>query len=234
MHFFFQTIFKKQSSTVIELLKWIAILTMTIDHIGHICYPKITLFTTIGRMAFPLFGYILIHNYLYFTSNKKRYILRLWLFGVLSQPFFIYAIANRLNIFILLAMALTSLYFFEMVDRKSKGLDAFLVKSFVVFVGLVLSTFGEYPIFGYLFLISMYPVFQGKFLFLLFAAFFLVLNSFGVWYYTAGSIVAIIMIPMVAAFTKRYRLRTKRMDKWFFYLYYPLHMTVIKVLCVLS
>jgi hypothetical protein len=32
---------------------------MTIDHIGHICFPQNIILITIGRIAFPLFAYIL-------------------------------------------------------------------------------------------------------------------------------------------------------------------------------
>jgi len=231
---FLYTIFKKQTSSIIELLKWIAVLTMTIDHIGHICFPQNIILTTIGRIAFPLFGYILIHNYLYFTSNKKRYIIRLWVFGILSQPFFMYAIANRLNIFILLALALTSLYFFEKIDLKSKGIDSFLSKSLVVFIGLVLSTFGEYPVFGYLFLISLYPVFHGKMFFAPLMLISLAFNSFGVWYYTAGSFLAFVIILVAVLLIKENTFVIKRMNKWFFYGYYPFHMTGIKIFCILS
>ena len=38
-------------------LKIIAIISMTLDHIGIIFFPNIIFFRIIGRMSFPLFAY---------------------------------------------------------------------------------------------------------------------------------------------------------------------------------
>ena len=43
-----------------ELLKWIAIITMTVDHVGAVLYPEFEFLRWIGRLAFPLFAYLLI------------------------------------------------------------------------------------------------------------------------------------------------------------------------------
>ncbi|MFH0897541.1 MAG: TraX family protein [Candidatus Bathyarchaeota archaeon] len=43
-----------------EILKWIAIISMTIDHLGAIIYPDYLLLRVIGRLAFPIFSYLLV------------------------------------------------------------------------------------------------------------------------------------------------------------------------------
>jgi TraX protein len=70
-------------------IKILAITAMLIDHIGLFFFPQITWLRIIGRIAFPLFAW-LIANGAYHTHNIKQYALRLLIFAVISQvPFFL-------------------------------------------------------------------------------------------------------------------------------------------------
>ena len=60
-------IFSKQDSNLIELLKWIGIITMVIDHLAILFFDENVLMRIVGRVSMPIFAYILIHNYIYFT-----------------------------------------------------------------------------------------------------------------------------------------------------------------------
>lgn len=60
---------------------------MTIDHVSKVFWPNNIIFAMIGRIAFPLFAYCLVVGCLY-TRNVKKYILRLTIFAVISQPIF--------------------------------------------------------------------------------------------------------------------------------------------------
>jgi hypothetical protein len=42
------------------MLKWVAIVSMTIDHIGVVLYPEFTVLRMIGRLALPLFSYLIV------------------------------------------------------------------------------------------------------------------------------------------------------------------------------
>lgn len=67
------------------MLRVIACVAMLIDHIGY--QYGIMLFRAIGRIAFPIFMYLICNGYKY-TSNKTRYAIRLGLFALISQiPF---------------------------------------------------------------------------------------------------------------------------------------------------
>ena len=66
-------------------LKILAIITMTIDHIGAIMYPNIDIFRIIGRVSFPIFAFLLVEGFKH-TSNKHKYYIRLNLFAINTQP----------------------------------------------------------------------------------------------------------------------------------------------------
>ena len=54
-------------------LKFIAAITMFIDHLGWIFFPKIKILRIIGRLAFPLFAFMIAEGCRY-TRNKLRYL----------------------------------------------------------------------------------------------------------------------------------------------------------------
>jgi len=66
---------------------------MVIDHVGLIFFPHILLLRIVGRLAFPLFAW-LIANGAYYSKNTKIYLARLFLFAVVAQIPFI--LINRL------------------------------------------------------------------------------------------------------------------------------------------
>lgn len=67
-----------------DILKVIAMVTMLIDHIGYLFFPSMMIFRTIGRIAFPIFAYLIGVGYEH-TSSLKKYILRLFIFALVTQ-----------------------------------------------------------------------------------------------------------------------------------------------------
>ena len=55
-------------------LKLIALAAMTIDHIGAYLIPDMVIFRIIGRIAFPIFAYMLAEGCRY-TRNRMKYML---------------------------------------------------------------------------------------------------------------------------------------------------------------
>ena len=53
-------------------LKMIAIITMLIDHVGHVIFPEIAILRIIGRFSFPIFCFLLVEGFFH-TSNVKKY-----------------------------------------------------------------------------------------------------------------------------------------------------------------
>ena len=73
-----------------DFLKLIAILSMLLDHIGAVFFPEYPAFRWVGRLAFPIFCYCMTVGLLY-TRDIKRYLGRLGLFALISQPCYILA-----------------------------------------------------------------------------------------------------------------------------------------------
>jgi hypothetical protein len=67
-----------------DMLKLLAFATMLVDHIGYMFFPNEMLFRIIGRLAFPIFAYQIALGYSR-TSNRKKYVLRLSIFALITQ-----------------------------------------------------------------------------------------------------------------------------------------------------
>ncbi len=76
-----------------SFLKITAMLSMLCDHIAFVLvpaesYPSLYYFMrAVGRIAFPLFCFMLVEGFIY-THNREKYIIRLAVFAVISEiPF---------------------------------------------------------------------------------------------------------------------------------------------------
>lgn len=75
-------------------LKIIACVTMLIDHIGYILLPEAYFLRLIGRIAMPIFAFLIGEGCRY-TKNRWRYFLQVFLLGIFSQ--FIFLIDDYLS-----------------------------------------------------------------------------------------------------------------------------------------
>ena len=107
-----------------DLLKLIAIAAMLIDHIGGAFFPEVGVFRWIGRLAFPIFCYCLTVGLLY-THDVRKYLTRLGIFALVSQPFYILAFhpvgefwANLTNWNIFFTLFLSLLGMYGLKERK--------------------------------------------------------------------------------------------------------------------
>ena len=73
-------------------LKIIALLAMTCDHVGVHLFPQYRLLRIIGRLAMPIFAYMIAEGCRY-TKNRGRYLMTVAAFAALCQ--IVYFVAER-------------------------------------------------------------------------------------------------------------------------------------------
>lgn len=228
------------SSFNIELLKWIAIIGMIVDHsikLFNHQFIYIPFLYELGRISFPLFAIILVYNYMYNTSSKEKYLKRLLIFAFVSQPFFMFAFHTfYLNIFFVLFAGLLSIYLFEksldFLDNQAKQHSLFILSCSVI---LILSPFVDYQPFGILLIVSLYFYFQKDNLVTWgFFNLLILLSNHVMFQFELGLIglgLAIILLNIVFHLVLTNKsIVIPRMNKWFFYLFYPLHLLTIMAL----
>lgn len=133
------------------VLKIIALASMIIDHYGAIFQSGIDIYRIIGRLAFPIYAFLLVEGYTH-TRNIKKYATRLLLFAIVSELPFDLAFYGKLgfthqNIFFTLFIGLVLMYQLDNKERKynfnnnllilGAGLIALLASVDYNFVGII-------------------------------------------------------------------------------------------------
>ena len=76
-----------------NLLKLIAMISMLIDHVGKMFFPQYRIMRIIGRIAFPTYAYCIAVGNVY-SRDRLKYLQRILLMGLISQPFYAVALAH--------------------------------------------------------------------------------------------------------------------------------------------
>ena len=210
-----------------ELLKWVAIVTMTVDHVGAILYPEFTVLRLIGRLSFPLFAYLLVLG-MESTRNLRNYLTRLFVFALISQvPFFLALEVEPfgyLNIFFTLSFGLLFVHFFKKTSIYA------MVPLFASFILPI-----DYGVYGIAMIACMYILNQDtKFG----VASLVLLNVLFLWPFSSQflSIAALpfILVHRIGSFKLVRKANEKIVfplwRKYFFYVYYPLQFVVLYII----
>lgn len=227
-----------------RVLKWIALITMVIDHVGHFLFPEYFFLRVIGRIAFPIFTYLFAFSYRH-SSNRKNLAIRVWISAILGQVLMtVFGAGEIISIFFLFGLAIIM---FELMDR---GLDwtIILIAVSAEFFGV---DYGAYGIFVLYFFYKFHDSFKiqasSYIVLTLFFTLFpfmipdnwsyipLILNNFfdfG-WQYLVQSfsIVSMIFIAFLnKEKPKSYAYPYNLIEKYFFYIFYPTHLALLAVL----
>ncbi len=118
-------------------LKILALIFMTIDHIGYFVpidksYTPHLVMRMIGRLSFPIFLFLILEGYKH-TSNKKKYVISLYIFALISTFPFYYCFGTISNVFFTLGTVVLMLLVFEKYANCAYNYIIFLVFMYASF-----------------------------------------------------------------------------------------------------
>lgn len=231
-----------------DTIKYIAMAAMLVNHIGTIFLTPGTflyeLFLDIGYFTAPVMCYFLVEGYR-LTHSRKLYGRRLFVFAVLSELPFCLAFSHGAEVyFVAMNMIFTLFLCFlllEMLEKEPKG----FARGLLVALLILASTVSDWAILAPVYTMLFYKAGQDrekqKKAFFWAAALF---GAFGLagspeWYsglqrllYALGCMsgVAAAGVCIVCFYNGRRAQRGQRFSKWFFYLFYPVHLLLLGII----
>lgn len=207
------------------VLKWIAIISMFIDHFGatFIVYmdssPAFDVGTVyslsrqIGRLAFPIFAFLIIQGYQH-TSKLTKYIRNLIIFAFISEiPFDLafsgaYVFNGHQNIFFTLALGVIGLALYDRFEENNQPILQVLTILVFGWLGEILKV--DYGFYGVALIMGLG-----------------ILRNHKIAQTTFGIIMGLIQTPAASlAFfpITLYNGERGKQNKWIFYIFYPAHL----------
>lgn len=226
-------------------LKIIAIVAMTIDHIADLLYPGMpnifisNVMHIIGRLTAPIMFFFICEGY-YYTKDIKKYISRLFIFALISHfaycfafginfiPFSTGNIFNQTSIMWTLAWAVVALY----IVHGKNNLKEYQKWLLVILINLITfsSDFSSIAVMAILFMYDRRGNLKSQMISMMawLSLYALISYLFVSKTYGLIAMTAILVYPLLKNYNGK-RGKVKWL-KWFFYLYYPLHLIIIGAL----
>lgn len=220
-----------------SILKLIAVITMLIDHTALILSPQIPLMTApllsvgsntitlyyimrkIGRLAFPIFCFLIGEGFAH-TRNQKRYAFRLFLFAFISEIPYNFMKGDNLfyiksqNIFFTLFLGVLLLYIFENINREFlKGIAMLLI------CGLAVILKPDYGLSGTLLILLMHVLRHLP-----------AVQAVLAYPFLSGGLFSLAAFIPINMYNKKRGFIHSTALKYLFYLFYPLHITVLLII----
>ncbi len=231
----------------------LAMVFMFCDHLWATVLSQMSWLTCIGRLAFPIFAFMLVEGY-FNTHNLRRYMLRIFIFALISEiPF---NIMCCLSIFYpfhqnTLWTLLLSLIVISIIEKakKTNNIIIFTFTAVAASFGGFLAAFAamvDYYGFGVLIVLSFY-FFRGRkwynFLFQFICLYILNIKFLGGFYYSLNlfglgfefprqGFALLALIPIWLYNGKKGQ--TGKSFKYFCYMFYPCHIAFIDLLMKIS
>ena len=211
-------------------LKILALIFMTADHIGYMLLPQLVFLRCIGRLAMPIFAWMIAEGCRY-TKNRVRYFGMIFAVGLLCQiVYLVFMQSLYMCVLITFSMSVLLIFAIDYVLQKKKFLSILLlcaVLAGVCYVCLFLpgrlpgtDFYIDYGICGVILPVAIYiaKTKKQKLLAAVGVLILLVLSNGPIQWF------ALLALPLLAMYNGR---RGKIKMKYLFYIYYPLHLAAI-------
>lgn len=225
-------------------LKIIAMILMLLDHLWGTIIPGNQWMTLIGRMAFPIFAFLIVEGFFH-TSDLKKYMKRLFIFGLISEiPFNLIYTGSIIfpfhqNVMFTLLLGLLIINEIDKL-KNTKEIKKKIIPILKIFLFLLISIIGfvDYGVTGVLTIVVFY-LFRGFklawigqliSLILLYIVFFegqsVILNIFNYEYFLPLQSIGVLSLIFIWLYNGE-KGKNNKLIKYLFYSFYPVHMLVI-------
>ena len=226
----------------------IAMIFMFCDHIWGTIVSGNDWLTCIGRLAFPIFAFLIVEGYFH-TKNFKKYMKRLLIFALITEIPFNLAIGGNFlypfhqNVLWTFLIALTAIYFLEKIKNKKIWLKILLGILIIIFSSVLgLLTMVDYYHYGILTVLIFY-FFRGKkwwnYLGQLICLWYINVEMMGGMYYEINLLGKIVEISQqgLALFAlipiwlyKGKQGPYNKTIKYIYYAFYPVHLLILAII----
>lgn len=211
-------------------LKIIAAIAMAIDHTGSYLFPQLTVLRIIGRLAYPIFAFMIAEGFTH-TQNRKKYLLRMVIMSVFLQLVYAAVMGAAYQcIFVTFSLSIALCMLADNAIKRNNALQwAFFALAVVgvcfittalpdVLTGTGFSV--DYGFFGVMLPVVVFMA-KTKVSKLIMLTVMLCLLSAVYGYIQCFALAA---VPLIVLYNgKRGKLRMKN----FFYIFYPAHLVII-------
>ena len=212
-------------------LKLIAAAAMLLDHMGILLFPRVTLFRVLGRLAYPIFAYMIAEGSRY-TKNKLRYFFLLFGLGAACQlVYYFFSGDTYLNILLTFSVSVLLIYALQASWQSGKALwSVVFAAGIVAAVGLDMLVTVDYGFWGIMIPVMVSFAHVRKFprwaeVVLLGLGLILLGADIGGYQYYG-----LLSLPLILLYSGN---RGKGNMKYFFYIFYPAHLAVLQGIAML-
>ena len=210
-------------------LKLLAMVTMTLDHIGVALFPGALWLRMVGRLAMPIYAWMIAEGCVH-TKNRRNYLLQLGGMALLCQLVYVFAMGSLFQcILVTFTLSVVVIYAIDSGSAEKAALALCAALFITVFLPRLLPNTDfavDYSIWGVLLPVAVYlaHTHRQKLLAAAIVLFFLALDFGGVQWLGLAALLPLALYSGT---------RGKANIKWLFYLYYPLHLAAIHGLSLL-
>ena len=216
-------------------LKYIAIIAMILDHIAFLFIPSYSfaykVCRIIGKLTAPIMCYFLAEGFSY-TSSKTKYGIRLLIFAIISQ--FAFSLVFYKTLFVFNFNMIFTLFLCFLLLVSYENIRNKLLKWLTILILVITSNFCDWGIFAPLWVLVFY-IFRGKvskqaISYYLITTLIIIVKCIIINNYSWSNILIqlglFLFVPILYLYNGK-KGNSNYFHKWFFYIFYPLHLLIL-------